>query len=179
MRGRKPKPSAIRRIDGNPGKRGYNALEPVPPDGLPSPPRHLSGEALDEWDRLAVPLHQMGVLTIADRAAFAAYCQAYGRWAEAEERLRTTPVLIRMPSGYVQQSPWLSIANKQSELMGRYMVELGLTPAARSRVIVDAPPMDDPVEIRLVGVRADAREEFPTRIEDQGQRESADAGGAR
>ena len=44
-------------------------------------------------------------------------------------------MLFKTPSGYVQQSPWLGIVNKQLELMGRYMVELGLTPASRSRVI--------------------------------------------
>ena len=41
---------------------------------------------------------------------------------------------MKTPSGYIQQSPWLLIANKQLEIMGRYMVELGLTPAARSRI---------------------------------------------
>ena len=46
---------------------------------------------------------------------------------------------MKTPSGYIQQSPWLGIANKQLELMGRYMVELGLTPAARSRVMADSP----------------------------------------
>ena len=46
---------------------------------------------------------------------------------------------MKTPSGYVQQSPWLGIAHKQLELMGRYMVELGLTPAARSRVMADSP----------------------------------------
>jgi P27 family predicted phage terminase small subunit len=76
----------------------------------------------------------MGVLTLVDRAALAAYCQAYGRWVEAEEKLKETPVLLKTPSGYVQQSPWLSVANKQLELMGRYMAELGMTPASRSRV---------------------------------------------
>ena len=76
----------------------------------------------------------MGVLTTIDRAALAAYCQAYGRWVEAEEKLKETPSLFKTPSGYVQQSPWLGIANKQLELMGRYMTELGMTPASRSRV---------------------------------------------
>ena len=64
----------------------------------------------------------------------AAYCQAWGRWVEAETKLKETPLLIRTPSGYVQQSPWLSVANRQMELMGRYMAEIGLTPAARSRI---------------------------------------------
>ena len=95
----------------------------------------------------------MGVLTTVDRAALAAYCQAYGRWVEAEEHLRATPTLFKTPSGYVQQSPWLGIANKQMELMGRHMTELGMTPAARSRVTVagtaghDSP---ETIEIRIV-----------------------------
>ena len=58
------------------------------------------------------------MLTLFDRAALAAYCQAWGRWVEAEERLRETPPLVKTPSGYIQQSPWLTIAHKQLELMG-------------------------------------------------------------
>ena len=81
----------------------------------------------------------MGVLTTIDRAALAAYCQAYGRWVEAEERMRDTPLLVRTPAGYVQQSPLLGIINKQLELMGRYLIELGMTPASRTRVAMVAP----------------------------------------
>lgn len=106
---------------------------------LPSCPPHLNPAAANEWRRIARALQQAGVLTTFDRAALAGYCQAWGRWVEAEERLKETPPLVRTPSGHVQQSPWLTIANKQLELMGRYMVELGLTPAARSRVMVDSP----------------------------------------
>ena len=52
----------------------------------------------------------------------------------------------------MQQSPWLAIANKQLELMGRYMTELGMTPAARSRVTaLEDPRMALPsVEFRTV-----------------------------
>lgn len=98
----------------------------------------------------------MGVLTTIDRAALAAYCQAYGRWVEAEEKLRETPALFKTPSGYVQQSPWMGIANKQLELMGRFMVELGMTPAARTRVaVVDAPVSNElrPITIAFVSPR--------------------------
>ena len=99
---------------------------------LPSCPPHLNPPAAAEWRRLAKALQRAGVLTPFDRAALAAYCQAWGRWVEAEERLRETPPLVKTPSGYIQQSPWLTIAHKQLEIMGRYMVELGLTPAARA-----------------------------------------------
>jgi P27 family predicted phage terminase small subunit len=98
-------------------------------------------EAQAEWHRLAQVLNDMGVLTIVDRAALAAYCQSYGRWVEAEEKLAESPMLFKTPSGYPQQSPWLSIANKQMELMARYMAELGLTPAARSRIVARADPV--------------------------------------
>lgn len=38
---------------------------------------------------------------------------------------------------------WLSIANRQLELKAKYMTELGLTPASRSRLLV---PMEEPWE---------------------------------
>lgn len=135
MRGRKPKPVTSPKL-----KDG----------GLPRCPPHLDEVARKEWRRLARPLHDLGLLTVADRSAFAAYCQAYSRWAEAEERLQETPKLIKTPSGYVQQSPWISIANKQMELMGRYMSELGLTPTARGRLDVGQASTADPIQISVV-----------------------------
>jgi len=146
--GRKPQPTALRRAAGNPGKRGYNHDEPIIEGDMPDCPPHLSAEAQKEWHRLAGALHQAGILTFADRAALAAYCQCYGRWVECEEKLASTPTMFKTPSGYVQQSPWLAVANKQLELMGRYMAELGLTPAARSRIVAlrDVGPELDRVE---------------------------------
>lgn len=74
------------------------------------------------------------MLSVLDRAVLAAYCQTYGRWVEAEKRLAETPALIKLPSGYVQQNPWLAVSNKQLELMQKLMTEMGLTPVSRSRV---------------------------------------------
>lgn len=93
-----------------------------------------------------------------DRAVLAAYCQAYGRWVEAEEKLKETPLLIRTPSGYVQQSPWLNVANRQMELLGRYMAEIGLTPASRPRIALAGPiEQQEPVDkIEFVIVYEDA-----------------------
>ena len=59
--------------------------------------------------------------------------------------------MLKTPSGYVQQSPWLSVSNKQLELMGRYMAELGITPASRSRVAsVLSPERELPTVIRVL-----------------------------
>jgi P27 family predicted phage terminase small subunit len=54
------------------------------------------------------------ILTELDRAALAAYCQAYGRWVEAERKLHETPMLLKLPSGYVQQNPWLCVRRSWS-----------------------------------------------------------------
>lgn len=148
MKGRKPRPRA----------RGA-ADVPALPDVLPRCPPHLSDAARREWRRLATPLFEAGVLTLADRGALAAYCQAWGRWVEAEEKLAETPSLLKTPSGYVQQSPWLSIANKQLEIMGRYMAELGLTPVSRGRVNIPeghgAPPPIDTIRFVIAYTDAD------------------------
>ena len=139
MRGRKPKPTHLKLLDGNPGRRPLNFAEPQPERKIPTCPAHLCPTAKAEWKRLSQQLFMLGIITLLDRAALAAYCQAYGRWTEAERKLKETPMLLKLPSGYVQHNPWLTIANKQLELMHRYMSELGLSPVARTRVEVRRP----------------------------------------
>jgi P27 family predicted phage terminase small subunit len=134
MRGRRPKPTALRLVDGNAGHRPINAHEPKPACSMPTCPAHLSPTGKAEWKRLAGEMHRLGIISQLDRAALAAYCQAYGRWVESERKLKETPTLIKLPSGYIQPSPWLGIAHKQLELMQRYMGELGLSPVSRARV---------------------------------------------
>lgn len=87
MAGRKPKPTAVKKLEGNPGKRKLNKNEPVPAKGMPTCPDWLMPEAKKEWERLAELMNQMGVLTEVDMAAFAAYCQSYARWKEAQEHI--------------------------------------------------------------------------------------------
>ena len=139
MNGRRPKPTHLKLLDGNPGRRPINGAEPRPSAGLPTCPAHLNPSAKAEWKRLARELQAIGILTLIDRGVLAGYCQSWGRWVEAERKLKETPALLRTPAGYVQLSPWLSIANRERELMLRYMAELGLTPSSRTRLAVQMP----------------------------------------
>ena len=41
MAGRKPKPTAVKKLEGNPGKRKLNMKEPVPAKGMPACPDWL------------------------------------------------------------------------------------------------------------------------------------------
>ena len=83
-------------------------------------------------------MEAIGVLTEVDMAAFAAYCQSYARWKEAEEFITEHGTLVRTPSGYWQQVPQVSIAQTYMKQMGKFATEFGLTPASRSRLIADA-----------------------------------------
>ncbi len=134
MRGRRPTPTELKLVTGNPGHRPLNPREPKPANSLPTCSAHISPTAKAEWKRLAGEMHRLGIVSQLDRAALAAYCQAYGRWVEAERKLKETPILIRLPSGYIQQSPWLGIAHKSQEMMHKFAGELGLSPVSRSRV---------------------------------------------
>jgi P27 family predicted phage terminase small subunit len=137
MRGRKPKPTLTRRLEGNPGKRPLNEAEPVPPSGLPDCPDHLDDEARAEWFRTAAVLQEMGLLTRADRAALAAYCTVYSRWVQAEAHVRKFGTIVKSPDkGFPMKSPYLVIADQSLEAMRKLMVEFGLTPSSRSRIRV-------------------------------------------
>lgn len=144
-RGRKPKPSYLRIVGGNAGRRPLNTREPTAPLSVPSPPSILYGDAKLEWRRVARSLAEMGVLSSIDRAALAAYCQAYGVWLQAERHIKTLAdsgdkyggLLTKTTNGNVIQNPLVGIANKARADMVRFAAEFGMTPSGRSRVQID------------------------------------------
>jgi len=138
MRGRKPKPTALKQLAGNPGKRPLNADEPEFAPSEAAAPVYLRGAAKDEWDRLAATLLAQKVLTTADRAALAGYCQAFADWQKAQLVLnkggKNGGFTFKTGNGYVQQRPEVAIAQKSLSLMLKFGVEFGLTPSSRARM---------------------------------------------
>ena len=137
QRGRKPKPTALKVLEGNPGRRPLNDKEPQPEKRALKCPSWLEPEAKKEWKRMARTLESMGILTQVDMTAFAGYCQAYARWKEAEEFITQHGTIVRTPSGYWQQVPQVSIAQTYLKVMNRFAEQFGLTPASRSRIVAD------------------------------------------
>jgi len=129
----------MKALTGNPGKRPLNAREPQPEPVIPDCPTELGPAARREWDRLVGQLASLRILTALDRAALAAYCGAYGLWAEATEAIQKYGVMVKSPTGFPMQSPYVSIANRQAEIMMRIASEFGFTPASRSRISTPAP----------------------------------------
>ncbi len=138
----RPKPTRLKILAGNPGKRRLNEREPQPaiPTELPQPPLPLSRVARQEWIRTGGLLLRSRVLTEADLSALAAYCVVYGRWVEAENDVRRRGVMVpaKPRSKNLVQNPLLSIANKALQQMVRLLAEFGLTPSTRTGIVAAA-----------------------------------------
>ena len=145
LRGPPPKPRAIRVLEGNPGKRPLNPLEPQPRRARPKCPDYLDELAKREWRRLVPILERMRVLTEADGIALASLCQQYAMLQQAQAKLHKTGLLLKTRSGYIQQSPLVGIITAAVDQVNKLCREFGLTPAARTRLTVapEPEPEDD------------------------------------
>lgn len=139
MAGRRPKPTALKKLEGNPGKRPLNEREPTPRRAMPRCPHHLAGEARKEWRRVVRELYAVGLLTQVDRAALAAYCQLYARWIAAEKEIESDGLTMITAKGGVMQNPAVRIAATALDGMRKYLIEFGMTPSSRSRIKLPAP----------------------------------------
>ncbi len=126
MAGRKPKPTHLKAISGNPGGRPLNDAEPQPEPGIPDKPKWLTKKAADHWDELVPIIDGMGVLTEADGHSLAMLCQVYADW----QKKRTPQLATRLQS---------------------LMSEFGLTPSARSRLHVKPKKQKSPLQEYLGG----------------------------
>jgi len=140
QRGPKPAPATVHRLRGNPSKIPDHILDKELTVDVekPSCPNHLSKPAKAEWKRIIVHLEKYGLISQLDRAALAVYCQAYGRWVEAENKIKELGeeggLIIYTQSGYQQISVWLQISKKAVEQMKAFVGEFGLSPSSRTRI---------------------------------------------
>lgn len=128
-------------------------LEPHPETSIPDCPAVLGPVARGEWERLCKELGALRLLTELDRTALAIYCGAYELWVEATEAIQKYGSMVKSPSGYPIQSPYVAQANRQGEIMMRIASEFGFTPASRSRI--SAPP-EQPRQVSLFDLPSSA-----------------------
>ncbi len=151
------KPTKLKELEGNPGKRALNPGEPDPAPALLPCPAFIKGAGRKEWQRISKELYQLGLLTPIDRAALAGYCIAWGQFEEVEKELARmkrsaremarlkkknpnarAPIFNGMVSitsnGNAVIEPLLSVRKQAMEQMHRFLSEFGMTPASRSRI---------------------------------------------
>lgn len=152
LRGPLPKPTALKVLEGNPGRRALNLSDGINPRvEVPSAPKHLGQEARKEWKRITPLLYELGLISGLDRAALAIYCQSVGRLSELEMAFNGMVAKAvaagrdyadavyqvsqsETPSGYVQQSVIVQLISAHRMQVHRHLAHFGLSPAARMRV---------------------------------------------
>ena len=134
MRGRRPKPAAVKKLTGSPGKPANNA-EPKYPTGVPECPAHLTGEARREWDRASRLLHDAGVLTPADRGILAGYCTAWSLYVDAVELVNRHGIVTQTATTGMEHvsGPFRALSTALN-LLRQFAAELGLSPQTRPRI---------------------------------------------
>jgi phage terminase small subunit len=131
MRGDKPKPTALKLIAGNPGKRPLNRREPNAGPLDLDPPSELSQEARSHWQRLAPMLAASGVMRQSDRDVLALYCESY------------VVHMANLRDGKLN----VSLVGQLRQMLG----EMGMTPATRARIVTDKPQGDE-AEAKYFGI---------------------------
>jgi P27 family predicted phage terminase small subunit len=149
IRGPKPKPIALKILEGNRSRRPIDPAGTLRPDaGAPDAPDWLHPLARVAWGRLTNELCQHGVLTRLDRDALAALCQTVARveilenfFVEKSAELGD-PVAIYFditPNGLTVQSAYYQVLKREQEHLHKQLECFGLRPDARSRVSIAAP----------------------------------------
>lgn len=148
-RGRKPKPAAIKLLQGNPGKRPIVEQEITPGIGPFQPPPfiELSEGGLAMWNYLSPILARLNLYTVLDVAALARYCEIWNEWDKARRFVAANglgaPILkegidrqgraTTKVVGFVIY-PQAKLFTKLDGALARKESEFGLTPAARMTV---------------------------------------------
>lgn len=108
-------------------------LFPGEPD-MPEVVRKSKG-AREEWDRIVPLLSDAGTLKPTDVAILSSYCIQYARWQEAERKLRENGVVVMGQRANKKPNIYLKIADEAAKLCRAFAAELGITPAARGKIL--------------------------------------------
>ncbi len=134
MRGRKPVPSHLKIVRGNPGKRTVNKNEPLPTGDLVDAPAWMTETQKQGWN-YAIENAPRGLLKKLDRSVLVTWAIAEDMHRRASESVEKYGILTKAPNtGLPIQSPYLPVVNKQAQIMLKAAELLGFSPASRSRV---------------------------------------------
>lgn len=144
---RRPKPTAIKVLEGNPGNRKLNDLEPQPAKGVPEMPKGMGVAAKRHWRVFVRELEAVGVLSVVDGIALgeacisAALAEKYRNVALEEPMIKEA--MFSKDGTYIGDKWKVNPATAGyitcSKNMKQYLIEFGLTPASRSKLKIEKP----------------------------------------
>ena len=152
--GTKRTPTAVRVLQGNPGKRPYPKDEPTYQVVLCEPPKGISPQAAFLWRQMMPLLTASRVMTEADVQAFGVLCETGARWHYAVEKSWEGMIYFpagyevdaqgkKVPKGAARVNPYVKIAEEAGREYRRLLAEFGLTPSSRAGVAKAGADDDD------------------------------------
>ncbi len=156
-RGPAPKPRMLRILQGNPGRLKLNSAEPIPePVELPEPPKHLRKIAKELWNELTPELCRRRLLTKLDLRLLELYCEEYAEFRAACAFIEERGAYFGMKNekGEVydpRQYPAVAQRTNAIAMMNELGRELGLSPAARTRIHVEDKDKPNETALRPLG----------------------------
>lgn len=118
--GRKPKPTVLEKLEGNPGKRRLPVYGmPIITDTLDMPD-WLLPDAKVAWKQLMKWMMDIGLYSATDRAILTALCQTYGRWIQMQS-------MIKQYSNLPQENPYDLISKQYRKMIVKLCKEFGFS----------------------------------------------------
>lgn len=155
--GRPRKPTALKVLQGNPGKRALPGSEPKPPVASSSPPEWLDDYAREVWEQISPLLVGMRVLTEADAPGLVLLASAWSDWRKADEVIQRMGASFEVKEWDRNAEEFVVVGyRRRPEVADRAdswrrvrlaLSDFGMTPAARSKVSMagDGAEDEDPV----------------------------------
>ena len=141
-----PKPTRLKLIEGNRGKKKLNTKEPKPQPTTPPRPYWLDGVAKRFWSRYVPILSRLGLFTEVDGVAMTLLAQAFSEYRGCLETVQAEGRTFTTPLGYIAVRPEVGMLRKARKDIESLLAHFGMTPAARSRLSVELPGDDDEFE---------------------------------
>ena len=148
-RGPAPKDPRIKVLEGNPSN--YEIQSTLGAKGeLGEPPAHLSDREQEVWHQIAFAMEAN--YAAADRYILEAFCVTFWQWRDIHDRIKSTGDLVKA-GGKVQRNPLWVVLNQLTTQLRGLGADLGLSPAARSRIgaAVESEDEENPEYLRLIG----------------------------
>jgi P27 family predicted phage terminase small subunit len=144
--GRRPKPSAIRLLEGT--QRKPKGREPSAPVGVPPMPERLAVDevAVAMWHELAGILSRMGVLTTGDGEALATLCEVHSAEQSCLLQLRASGAVSHTAAGGLKGNPAGPMYRSLVAMKASLLSEFGLTPSSRTKLATQAEVKKDALE---------------------------------
>lgn len=144
----RPIPTALKLINGNPGKRPLNKKEPKPDNALLICPKYLQCDtvAYNEWNRLVPELYKLGLLTNIDQTVLELYCSQYSIYREAIKQIQKEGLTTNNIRDGFKALPEVAIARESAKTIKAIAIEFGLTPSSRSKISLPGESLEDEFE---------------------------------